>query len=86
MYTIEQPRSVPHKDGNGRPRGEEPCDETTVQKLGKMLGLARRPSNSGNKCEGQERKNLEQLPEPGPNTKIQYRQLLTKHILASNHG
>ena len=24
-------QSVPHKDGDGRPRGEEPCDVTTVQ-------------------------------------------------------
>ena len=22
---------IPHKDGNGRPQGEEPCDVTTVQ-------------------------------------------------------
>ena len=25
-----QYQSVPHKDGNGRPQGEEPCDVTTV--------------------------------------------------------
>ena len=24
-------QSVPHKDGNGRPHGNEPCDVTTVQ-------------------------------------------------------
>ena len=24
-------QSVPHRDGNGRPQGEEPCDVTTVQ-------------------------------------------------------
>ena len=35
IYTInlciKKYQSEPHKDGNGLPQGEEPCDVTTVQ-------------------------------------------------------
>ena len=54
LFPQSKYQSVPHKDGNGRPQGEEPCDVTTVQMFRQDARRGKAPFELW-KCEGEKK-------------------------------